>query len=372
MSAGRRQVLLGGLCLAGGAARAAVPMQMAGGQMVVPVVLDGQMARMVVDTGAERTVLTRAAVARLGLRLDPYVDSILRGAGGRLETYRNADVGHASLGGMRLPQRAGAKLSLSVTDMALGADGLLGGDLLRHFTLTLDFAAGTLALGPAGSRAGGNAVALRRLWPDLLLATVRLDGRALVALVDTELELAEEPVALLELPEELALDDDAALDDAELVVRQHDPVEGIFVNGPEPLLELLLPLRDLLLRIAHVLHVGQRAEPFDNLPGTGPYRYAESLKSAPGLVAVAPNASMGPVVLASGTDGCGPVLLDAHAVIGVKSVHPPKAAVRFPRLPGVAFPGRLGLAELAARARDPNDGGRRQQQAPVARVAAAQ
>jgi predicted aspartyl protease len=185
VSAGRRQVLLGGLCLAGGAARAAVPMQMAGGQMVVPVVLDGQMARMVVDTGAERTVLTRAAVARLGLRLDPYVDSILRGAGGRLETYRNADVGHASLGGMRLTQRAGAKLSLSVTDMALGADGLLGGDLLRHFTLTLDFAAGTLALGPAGSRAGGNAVALRRLWPDLLLAPVRLDGRALVALVDT-------------------------------------------------------------------------------------------------------------------------------------------------------------------------------------------
>jgi len=185
VSAGRRQVLLGGLCLAGGAARAAVPMQMASGQMVVPVVLDGQVARMVVDTGAERTVLTRAAVARLGLRLDPYVDSILRGAGGRLETYRNADVGHASLGGMRLTQRAGAPLSLSVTDMALGADGLLGGDLLRHFTLTLDFAAGTLALGPAGSRAGGNAVALRRLWPDLLLAPVRLDGRALVALVDT-------------------------------------------------------------------------------------------------------------------------------------------------------------------------------------------
>lgn len=178
--------MLAGLCLLGGAARAdaAVPMERANGQVTVPVVLDGRVARMVLDTGAERTVLTRAAVARLGLPLDPWVDTILRGAGGRLESYRNVDVVRASLGGMRLTQRPGAGLSLSVTDMALGADGLLGSDLLRDFTLTLDFSAGTLILGPAGLRAG-EAVALRRLWPDLLLAPVRLDGRALVALVDT-------------------------------------------------------------------------------------------------------------------------------------------------------------------------------------------
>jgi hypothetical protein len=74
-------------------------------------------------------------------------------------------------------------LSLAVTNLDLaGADGLLGGDMLRHVTLDLDFPQATLTLGPARV---ASEVPLRLLWPDLLLAELRLDGCNLTALVDT-------------------------------------------------------------------------------------------------------------------------------------------------------------------------------------------
>jgi hypothetical protein len=158
------------------------------GRAVVPVLLNGGLAHMLLDTGAERSVISRAAAARLGLPFDPWVETTMRGAGGELETHRNADVQIATLGGVRLVQRATQPgLSLAVASFGLGgADGLLGGDILRHFTLDLDFPAGRMALRPARwAPPVGNSVPLTLLWPDLLLAPVRLDGQMLTALVDT-------------------------------------------------------------------------------------------------------------------------------------------------------------------------------------------
>ncbi len=184
--AGRRAVMLGGAAALIAAANAprGIALSLARGACLVRVLLDGRAALMVLDTGAERSILTQEATARLRLRRDPWIGTTLRGAGGLLERYANADIGHAEAGGVALFQRAlGAGLSLPVTGSTLGgADGLLGGDVLRHFTLVLDVPGGRLLLLPSPM---AGAVRLSAFRLNLLLAPVRLDGRALVALVDT-------------------------------------------------------------------------------------------------------------------------------------------------------------------------------------------
>jgi predicted aspartyl protease len=186
----RRAMLAGGAACLGGAAAppgTAIPLQATGGIFLVPVLLNGHVARMVLDTGAERSIITRAAAARLGLPFDPWVETTMRGAGGQLERHPNADVHTASLGGTALSQRALQRgLSLAVTEFDMGgADGLLGADVLRHFTLELEFPGSRMALRPAGLQPAAGAVALTLLWPDRLLAPVTLNGQRLTALLDT-------------------------------------------------------------------------------------------------------------------------------------------------------------------------------------------
>lgn len=159
----------------------------AGGPCVVAVVLGGQPARMVLDTGAERTVLSRDAVARLGIALDPWVGTTLRGAGGRLDQHQNAQLRQLSLGGVALFQKnPAAPMSLPVAALALGeVAGLLGGDVLGRLTLDIDRRAERMVLteGPAcGFPVTVPLAVLRRF---LLLAPVLIDGVALTALLDT-------------------------------------------------------------------------------------------------------------------------------------------------------------------------------------------
>ncbi len=187
----RRALLLGSVATMAAAPRPGtivVSVDVTDGRCVVPVLFDGRMARMVVDTGAERTVITRAAAARLGLRRDLWVDTPMVGAGGLLETRPNVDVGYATLGGVALLQNLpGRGLSLSVTDLPLGEeDGLLGGDMLRHHTLDLDMQTAQLVLGPPGETfSAGNCVPLQPWAHGLLLAPLHVDGQELTALVDT-------------------------------------------------------------------------------------------------------------------------------------------------------------------------------------------
>ncbi len=173
----RRALVLGAL---------AAPALAAPAAYLVPVQLNDRPARLLLDTGATRSVLTLAAVRRLGLPSDGWVDTLLRGAGGRLESHDNADVAEARAGALRLFQRPGQGLSFAVTTQVFGgADGLLGGDILRHFDIAVS-AAGAVALRPPGTvSAAPPAVPLTTLFPDLLLAPVTLDGRRLTALVDT-------------------------------------------------------------------------------------------------------------------------------------------------------------------------------------------
>jgi hypothetical protein len=180
----RRTAILGTLATA-----AAPPLRLppTAQACLVPVELDGKPAILLLDTGAERTILSRAAVQRLGLRRDPWVSTTLRGAGGLLDRRANADVRSARAGTTELFQGLpGKTLSFPVTTADLqGADGLLGGDILRHQIIDLDMPHGALTLRTPPEPPQSTPIPLQMLDQFLPLAQVHLDGHALTALIDT-------------------------------------------------------------------------------------------------------------------------------------------------------------------------------------------
>ena len=60
---------------------------------------------MILDTGADMTALTVAAVERLQLPRDEWVSTLSRGAGGRVQEYRNVSPASMLLGGVALRRR---------------------------------------------------------------------------------------------------------------------------------------------------------------------------------------------------------------------------------------------------------------------------
>ena len=115
----------------------------AGGPIVAGVEINGAALRLVVDTGAERTMISPAAMARAGLSAE----------GGR--PVRILGVTGSAVGiELVVPQMdvAGARvgpLQVVVHDARVGdADGLLGRDVLDFFTLTVDSTAGRAILKP--------------------------------------------------------------------------------------------------------------------------------------------------------------------------------------------------------------------------------
>ena len=118
---------------------------------MVTLLVNDQPARFILDTGAERTIVTVAAVRRLGLTLDRWVGTTVMGIGG-LERHQNAIPQSISLGGLALRQAT----LLHDSSVAVGVlplegfggriDGLLGRDLLSSFDLLLDIPARTLTL----------------------------------------------------------------------------------------------------------------------------------------------------------------------------------------------------------------------------------
>jgi len=114
-----------------------------GAPIVAAVEINGVALRLIVDTGAERTMISPAAVARAGLSA----------AGGRPVQILGV-TGSAVGSELVVPQMdvAGTQvgpLRVVVHDVpAGGADGLLGRDVLDFFTLTVDSTAGRAILKP--------------------------------------------------------------------------------------------------------------------------------------------------------------------------------------------------------------------------------
>ncbi len=167
---------------------------------LVDVVVDGRPATFLLDTGADRTVFTAAAVRDMGLARDPWVSTGVRGVGGVTERTANVMLRSFTLGGMALRRRSVAPtLSFVVAPLDLGPyngapiAGLLGADYLSVFDLDLDPQAGKLVLystdgcatAPIPWSVANVAVPLDRPTPTVLLAPVRIGNATLQAQLDT-------------------------------------------------------------------------------------------------------------------------------------------------------------------------------------------
>lgn len=178
---------------------AAVALNVTGGTIVVPVEVNGVTASFILDTGAQRSVVTEAAVERLGLARDQWVGTTMRGVGG-INARANADPRSLSLGGVPLVRHTlNHNTSLTVGILPRSStespvvDGVLGRDYLSAFDLDLDMAESRLALYQISGCAGrflpwkGNYAALAVSNPteNALVVPVVLDGRPLRALLDS-------------------------------------------------------------------------------------------------------------------------------------------------------------------------------------------
>ncbi len=114
-----------------------------GGPLVIDAVLNGTGVRLLVDTGAERTLITHAAMARAGIDVSRGTPVKIRGVTGdavaTLVSVPSLDVAGARLG--PLPVIVHTMTTDSV-------DGLLGRDVLDSFTVTVDAASRRATLVP--------------------------------------------------------------------------------------------------------------------------------------------------------------------------------------------------------------------------------
>jgi predicted aspartyl protease len=172
-----------------------VPLEPVSGVWSVPVDINGRRVRLILDTGAERTLLTEQAVAALGMARDPQHQTRTFGIGG-LSTTADAWVSSFAIGGAYVPV---SSVTVGQFTLPNGADakldGLLGADILSTFDVDLDLRAGagvmTLYRARRCPQAGPpwpmaylsmGAVDLSR---DRLLVPIVLDGAAGMATLDT-------------------------------------------------------------------------------------------------------------------------------------------------------------------------------------------
>jgi len=97
---------------------------------------------LILDTGADRTMVSPGALGRLGIAVDNSLPATIRGvtgtAQGALVQVASVEVGQAKVGPLRI----------LVHDADFKADGLLGRDFLDHFTVTIDSKEQQVTLAP--------------------------------------------------------------------------------------------------------------------------------------------------------------------------------------------------------------------------------
>ena len=114
-----------------------------GSPIIVPVALNGVAVRLVVDTGADRTIISTAAASRAGLGVPQGAPVQISGVTGSAQASPVV-VPTLDLAGARL-----GNFTVFVLDSTIpNADGLLGRDVLDAFTLTVDPAQGRASIVP--------------------------------------------------------------------------------------------------------------------------------------------------------------------------------------------------------------------------------
>ncbi len=167
------------------------------GVWTLPVAINGTPLRLILDTGAERTMLTEAAVTRLAMARDKQHQTRTFAFGG-VSATQDALVTSFAIGGAYLPVPSVtvgnfALPAMAGPDGAVPVDGLLGADVLSAFDVDLDARSGRLTLyrarncPDAGPPWTEPAVSLGEatLSRDRLLVPMALDGVGGIATLDT-------------------------------------------------------------------------------------------------------------------------------------------------------------------------------------------
>jgi predicted aspartyl protease len=125
---------------------AQIPLRAQDRLLVVPAGINGTWVHLVVDSGAERTTISAAAVARLRLPNDPRYKVQSVGIGGTT-TSTDVTVDRLVLGGVHFPiERVAAGAFDLRNGSGVNADGLLGADILLAYDMDIDVPAGVLTL----------------------------------------------------------------------------------------------------------------------------------------------------------------------------------------------------------------------------------
>jgi predicted aspartyl protease len=179
---------------------AEIPIEMHHNMLFVTAQIDGQPVKLLVDTGAERTLLTEQAVERLHLPRDRMHATRTYGIGDPTASWDAVLPSGIVLGGVHFPVDRVTVGNFGITQVGGdAADGLLGADILLAFDLDLDLPKQQLTLYRA-RRACPNAappwhepyidvagVAARR---DRLMVPFVLDGVNGMAVLDTGAQLS--------------------------------------------------------------------------------------------------------------------------------------------------------------------------------------
>ncbi len=165
-------------------------------RMTVPVTVDGRGPyAFVIDTGADRTVISRELADSLGLRPGDPVE--LNGTGG-VDLTPTARIGELLVGARSLREVSAPTLLAS----NLGAAGLLGIDSLRDQRMVMDFARNLMAVEPSRrERFGSDEVVVRAhsRYGQLVLVNASVDGVPIAVILDSGAQNTIGNLALLHM-----------------------------------------------------------------------------------------------------------------------------------------------------------------------------
>jgi len=153
------------------------------GTLLVEVRIDRTPAVLILDTGAEHSLLDREFAQRLGLRPVGLanIEKPNSSYQSELVLVTNLDIQSVHIKEMKMLTD-----DLAPSSGALGVhiDGILGNDILGKFTVTLDYSAGSVTFGPISAIHHGVPIKLRRIG-DRYFANLRSGGVPLTFLLDT-------------------------------------------------------------------------------------------------------------------------------------------------------------------------------------------